>query len=517
MASSAMEFKPLEALRSLQSSSMKGPLSLNALPAALRPLVRAYLLGYASAVAPRLLTLMLQFISKRRKSKKKYLSADRDERSFKDSAFRILRTGLDPRRFPTFCAALVGGSTMLQEPLLKIISRVATQLSATSQLRLARWLSTFISGWLSLQLLQSKQPKQSKRSKESKQSKQAPPPSSSWAESGLASVQQGLAEAAQGGRTMDLTLFAVTRAADVLVGELWSQRRTRRKASGEWTAVEQLLSRLMDPAVFAASSGLIMWAWFYSPDSLPRSYNKWITSAASVDLRLIEALRRCRKGELVYGRETGQAPLLGSMCDDYGLPAEWGDPAKTVPFPCDIVHMGCGPSCEYHALSRFFRAWKWSMLTYLPLALALQLRKPKQMNPMKAITGSTRSSTFLAAFITLFYYGVCLARSRLGPSVLGKDTQSRQLIDGGLCVGTGCSLCGWSVLIETAGRRKDMALFVAPRALATLVPRRYPLEKQWREKLIFAASTAVVFTCALENPKRVRGVLGGLLGMVLKK
>lgn len=60
-------------------------------------------------------------------------------------------------------------------------------------------------------------------------------------ESGLASVQQGLAEAAEGGgyggRTMDLTLFAVTRAADVLVGELWSQRRTRRKASGEWTAV----------------------------------------------------------------------------------------------------------------------------------------------------------------------------------------------------------------------------------------------------------------------------------------
>jgi hypothetical protein len=109
---SALEFKPLAALQALQSS--KGPLSLNVLPAALRPLVRAYLLGYASAVAPRLLTLMLQFISKRRKSKKKYLSADRDERSFKDSAFRILRTGLDPRRFPTFCAALVGGSTMLQ-------------------------------------------------------------------------------------------------------------------------------------------------------------------------------------------------------------------------------------------------------------------------------------------------------------------------------------------------------------------------------------------------------------------
>ncbi|PNP50861.1 hypothetical protein THARTR1_08482 [Trichoderma harzianum] len=489
------------ALRAIQP---KGPLSFQSLPAALRPLIRAYLLGYASAVAPRLLTLMLQFISKKRKSAKKYLSSDKDERSFKDSAFRILRTGLDPRRFPTFCAALVGGSTLLQEPLLKIISRVATQLSTTSQLRLARWLSTFISGWLSLQLLQSKQT-------------QTPP---AWADSGLAAVQQGLSEASTGGyggRTLDLTLFAVTRAADVLVGELWSQRRSRRKAAGKWTVIEQVVSRLMDPVVFAASSGLIMWAWFYAPDSLPRSYNKWITSAASVDLRLIEALRRCRHGELVYGKETGQAPLLGSMCDDYGLPTEWGDPAKVVPFPCDLVHMGCGPSCEYHAISRFLRSWKWSMLTYLPLALALQLRNPRRINLVKAITGSTRSSTFLATFITLFYYGVCLARTRLGPRVLGKEIPNRQRIDEGLCVGTGCCLCGWSVFIETAGRRKDMALFVAPRALATLVPRRYPLEKQWREKLVFAASTAVVFTCALENPKRVRGVLGGILGMVLKK
>lgn len=70
-------------------------------------------------------------------------------------------------------------------------------------------------------------------------------------------------------------------------------------------------------------------------------------------------------------------------------------------------------------------------------------------------------------------------------------------------------------MIETAGRRKDMALFVAPRALATVVPRSYPIEKQWREKMVFAASTAVVFTCVMENPARVRGVLGGILSLVM--
>lgn len=260
-----------------------------------------------------------------------------------------------------------------------------------------------------------------------------------------------------------------------------------------------------------------MWAWFYSPDRLPPSYNKWITSAASVDLRLIEALRKCNKGELIYGKNTGLAPLLGSMCVDYRLPTRWGDPARVIPFPCDIVHMGCGPSCEYHALSRFVRSWKWSMFTYLPLALAMQLRKPNRMDLVRAFTSASRSSAFLATFITLFYYGVCLCRTRVGPHIIGKDTAARQRIDGGLCVGTGCLLCGWSVLIETASRRKDIALFVAPRALATIVPRRYPVEKQWRETMVFAASTAVVFTCVLENPKRVRGVLGNLLAMVMKQ
>ena len=280
---------------------------------------------------------------------------------------------------------------------------------------------------------------------------------------------------------------------------------------------EQLTSRMTDTFVFAASCGVIMWSWFYAPERLPRSYNKWITSAASVDMRLIEALRLCRTGELRYGEETGHAPLLGSMCVDYGLPYEWGDPATHFPFNCEIVHMGRGPSCEYHALSRFCRAWKWSMLTYLPLALALQLRRPRRASPARALLSASRSSAFLAAFITLFYYGVCLGRTRLGPRLLGRGAPARRRIDGGLCVGAGCALCGWSVLVETAARRKDMALFVAPRALAALLPRRYAPDKQWRETLVFAASAAVVFTCVLENPKRLRGVLGQVLSLVMQQ
>ena len=259
-----------------------------------------------------------------------------------------------------------------------------------------------------------------------------------------------------------------------------------------------------------------MWTWIYVPSRLPRAYDKWISSAAAVDPRLLEALQRCRTHELRYGEDTGHAPLLQSMCRDFGWPLPWGDPAVSVPFPCEMVHMGSGPSCERHALRRFFGAWRWSMTTYLSLSLLLVARHPSKRGLVRAVLSAARSSAFLGSFIALFYYGVCLARTRIGPRVLSDSVASRQALDSGVCVGSGCLLCGWSILLENPGRRKDMALFVAPRALATLLPRRYPLEKQWRETFIFATSVAVVFTCVRENKERVRGLLGRVLWNVLE-
>ncbi|KAK6699593.1 hypothetical protein SNK05_012398 [Fusarium graminearum] len=479
----------------------KGPLRLDSVPEILRPLIRAYLLGYASAVAPRLLTLVLQHVAKRRRKAANQLSLDLDDSSFFKSAIRIVKTGFNPQRFPTFCAILAGGTTLLQEPLKSILEKTAKGLSEAGRLRLARWLATFLAAWFGLRLLHSYEGRA--------YTETVPPKEGSPPDTEPQTVRFA-------GRTMDLTLFAVTRALDVVVGDVWARHKARRLASNKWTKTERFVSRFVDPLVFAASSGLVMWAWFYHPKRLPRSYNKWITSAASVDLRLIEALRRCHTGEFQYGKETGQAHLLQGMCVDYEWPLAWGDPAVVVPIPCQMVHMSSGPSCEHHAISRFFRAWKWSMATYLPLTLALALRNPSHKALRRAIVSSCRSSSFLATFITLFYYGVCLSRTRIGPRLPGGTTiERRQHMDSGICVGTGCFLCGWSILIETEGRRKDIALFVAPRAMATILPRRYSLDKEWRERLVFAISTAIVFTCVSENPDRVRGVFGKMLKMVL--
>ncbi|KAI1084446.1 hypothetical protein F5B20DRAFT_296703 [Whalleya microplaca] len=481
------------------AQALKGKRKLDeSIPPILRPVIRAYVLGYASAVAPTLLNLVLQHVTRRRR-KDATSSATPPHDSFLKSLQRILRGGLELQRFPTFCAVLVGGTTFLEVLLGRAFIRLRGQLTALTRKRLSRWLSSFVAAWLGLRLLQSRRSDAFSETTDVK--------SDSSQETKREKIRYA-------GRTLDLTLFAFTRALDVVVGELWARRKQRRVAGGQWTRAESFITKMTDPSIFATSCAFIMWAWFYSPSRLPRAYTKWISSAAAVDPRLIEALRRCRKGEIRYGEETGQAPLLQSMCANYKWPAEWGDPVKAIPFPCEVVHMGCGPSCEYHALSRFYRSFKWSMATYLPLNL---LARKKNLQGLRtALLSAARSSSFLAAFITFFYYGVCLARTRLGPHIIGQDVGSRQAIDSGICVGTGCFVCGWSILLENPGRRKDMALFVAPRAMSTFLPRRYALEKQWRETFAFAFSTAVVFTCVKENPQRVRGVLGGILRSVLE-
>jgi hypothetical protein len=259
-----------------------------------------------------------------------------------------------------------------------------------------------------------------------------------------------------------------------------------------------------------------MWAWIYTPDRLPRSYNKWIKSAAAVDERLITALRELRYGEIRYGvSTTSSTGFLKSMCQDYKLPESYADPRQSIPFPCEIVHMGTGKSCEYHALSRFHRSFTWAFSSYLPLNLLLSLRKPSKARTLHALLSSLKSSAFLGTFIALYYYGICLARTRVGPKILGSSASAAQQIDSGLCVMSGCALCGWSVMLENAGRQKELGMFVAPRALATLLPRRYEMKYQWRENLAFAVSVAIVFGSVRERPERVRGVFGKVLRRVL--
>ncbi|KAL5612145.1 hypothetical protein BROUX41_000311 [Berkeleyomyces rouxiae] len=483
--------------------------ALSAAPPLLRPLLRAFLLGYISTVGPQIISLLFKTALRARRSTAKDEGRKDgpgavDLQSLVDAVKAAAVDGLHLRDFPVFSAVVVGGSSLLEAPLSAALKKLARGLSNLAISRVSKWLATFISAYAGLQLLRPKPPK--------------PPKSANTA------GPAALPSLSTANQTLDMTLFVATRAVDVIVGELWARHKSRREVLGKWSKAEALISKLADPAVFAVSSAAIMWSWVYSPDRLPRAYNHWITTAASIDSRLIEALRRCRFGWLVYGEETGQAPLLQEMCAEYQWPSEWGDPVLTAPFPCIMVHMGRGgSSCEAHAAYRFGKTWLWMMTSYAPLMLALKLMRPQASGAAAAQAARTallsagRSSAVVAAFTALYYYGVCLARTRIGPRLLGRDDKTCTSIDGGWCMAAGCGLCGWSILLEKEAKRKDFALFVAPRALGTVLPRSFPEAERWKEALVFAASTAVIFTCVAENRSRVRGMFGHVLGKVLER
>jgi hypothetical protein len=475
----------------------------------LRPLLRAYSLSYAASTGPRLLGY-LNTITRRDLTLEQKLQL----------LLVILRTSAQPNRFPTACTILVAGPTLATRFLLSLIRRVLestgksrARLGDVSNVQRIRFVSTFACASLAFNLLNRDKEWSRKRSRSRgaidlhanilhpPNKHHLPPPGYS----------PKLA-----GKTIDFTLFAFTRALDILAIAAWTRwRSSARHPEHKAPRLSSFAKQFADPWIFASSASIIMWAWFYSPERLPRAYNRWISRAADIDQRLITALRRCREGEFVYGSETGQAPLLTSLCNELGMPPEWGDPVKTVPIPCELYH-GARIGCETHGLSRFVTSFKFAMELYLPLQLLTKIRAPSRAAAVSALKSATRSSSFLAAFVALFYYTVCLTRTRLGPRIFSKATISPQMWDSGLCVLAGCMACGWSILIEKPNRKQEIASFVAPRALATLLPRVYNKAHQRREQIVFACSMAIVLTTAKSTSSdRVRGVLGKVLTNVL--
>ncbi|RKP28763.1 hypothetical protein METBISCDRAFT_20226, partial [Metschnikowia bicuspidata] len=258
---------------------------------------------------------------------------------------------------------------------------------------------------------------------------------------------------------LDLTLLVAVRAADTAAASTLSY------VGGGWWAL------VGDGALFVATSALIMYSWFYYPERLPTAYRNWITSAASMDDELVELLREVKHKRIAYGEKGRGEHLLQEFCERKNQSPERGSLLINQPLSCECVHAFVTPNCELHALYRFARGVCFAMKLYGSinlLMLVLRWNKPRfWRNALQALANAARSSCFLASFIALCWYGVCLGRTRLLPALFPHVPRTRW--DDTVAVACGCVLCGFSCFVETPQRRKELALFVAPRAFSTLV------------------------------------------------
>ncbi|RMD41201.1 hypothetical protein DV735_g3938, partial [Chaetothyriales sp. CBS 134920] len=468
----------------------------------INPVLRAYGLTYVAAVGQRLLGAQRQL---RR--------LDLPVRDKFELIAAILKSGTKVNRFPTAAALIIAGATSVPRLLIWSLERLVAdggrRRAVSDGLRRRLYaLCSLLSAWLAFDLLNTGgkpwQPQTALSTEEAKARNQQ------------VDIQPGEAQPKYAGKTLGLTLFAVCRALDVLAISAWTKSRSWKWHPEQRTPhLAQLVKSMADTWIFTASDTVIMHAWFYSPHRLPKAYNNWISSAAELDPSLLQVLRLCRQGDFVYGQDTGYSTVLQRLCDDLGLPREWSDPAKTIPIPCELYHCGAGTSCEVHALSRWLRGFLFAFKLYLPIQLLARARHLDQKKLVAALRGSARYSAFLATFITLFYYSVCLSRTRLGPRLFSSKTVTPQMWDAGLGVLAGCLTCGWSILIVPPQQRHELAFFVAPRALATLMPQVYDQKYQRREQFMFATSIAIVLDAARNGS--VRGVFGRMLSTVMRE
>jgi hypothetical protein len=257
-------------------------------------------------------------------------------------------------------------------------------------------------------------------------------------------------------KRVDLVFFTAVRAADVL----FSVFRGNEKLS---LLLPSFLVENGDVSLFTASCAIVMFSWFYVPSALPASYNRWIQRMSELDYRIIEALRAIRCGALQYGQEYGPRHLFSGYAESIGYPPESADAFLVQQIPCEIVHGGGISSCTLHKAHVWKRGFLRSLAIYIPVhALPMLVLHPNNFVsriPL-VVRDVVRSASFLATFIFLQWVPICMLRNVLPLGMADAHAWGPAI---------GSIICGLSIFLEKKSRRKELGLFVCPRAVYALV------------------------------------------------
>ncbi|EGV64321.1 hypothetical protein PSN45_003908 [Yamadazyma tenuis] len=419
-----------------------------------RPSLKAFIFAYLYVTLPKVINHISIAIKKK------------DYKSILPRILKVITKAFHPFKFPAFAASLIAIINIL-EPIVARFLRVSKRFHGTTEtVFVATFISSFIAASVSFPQFQNH----------------------------IIGYGRFL--------SLDLTLLVLSRAIDTTLSSTLS------------AVLPPFFQQFGDGLLFIASCTPIMYSWFFRPDRLPPAYRKWITSAANMDDEIVGVLKSLHDGTVKYGEKSD---YLADYCERYGQDPAQADFSQDSPLPCKTVHAFKTSNCEVHALWRFVRGFKFAFKLYGSIN-AFMLLIPKKNIAMtlrlrRALQSSIRSSCFLGAFIALDWYGVCLTRTRLFPKLFPEVPKQTWDITWGPAVGA--FLCGFSSFVESAQRRKELALFVFPRALGTLVPTEATDKNLLIERFTFSMSMAILVAYCKKNPKSVRGIFGKGLTAVM--
>lgn len=257
-----------------------------------------------------------------------------------------------------------------------------------------------------------------------------------------------------------------------------------------------------DSLLFALSSAQIMYSFIMHPESLPKSYRDFIQKTGPVAEPVYKAVRDCCRGSPV------NVASLSAYLSSKGVQDLVGLEEYPSIIPCSIIHPNT-QSCLAHNMNAASATFRKTFPLYFSLSfvpfVVLHLQKfmdTPARTCWHAVKGAVRSTSFLSAFVGIFQGVICLHRK-----VASKDHKLVYWISGGLAA--------LSVLLEKKSRRRELALYVLPRAGDSLwyilVNRRFLPSIKNAEVALFCACMGAIMYYLEHEPDTMAPFLRGLI------
>ncbi|SAM04863.1 hypothetical protein [Absidia glauca] len=218
-----------------------------------------------------------------------------------------------------------------------------------------------------------------------------------------------------------------------------------------------------DALLFGLTCAQVMYSYTMQPATLPPDFYSFMIKAARCPEPALKLNAKNVRGLPITPEE-----VLTSIQKFRPTPRALAV-ASTVPLhptatPCETLHPWMD-SCNEVAVERFTKVFKSMMPVYGTLhfvPMILLRRKHLQKDPTKMISktawATLKSGAFLATFVSLYQYQVCMHRNLVDIGWIKFNHKYLYYIFGFVCSYA-------SIFLEDKRRRSELALYVLPKAI----------------------------------------------------
>ncbi len=298
-----------------------------------------------------------------------------------------------------------------------------------------------------------------------------------------------------------LAQYTSVRAAQCIY-EYYSKRNSYLTKIGNW----------MYTAIFAISSGQLVYSFCMQPNALDREYQSFLTRVTRLSPVVIQTIR-CHLHDRFLNFHQLEATL--EKCGAT-IPMEVSLKSSPAMIGCDIIH----PE-EMSCSMRIIKIWPYIFKLMFPVYASLHTVPPLVFLSKRVIKeplgflstclkNSIRSSSFMATYIILFQTLLCGHRELFRRGWIHRDHRSFYWLFG--------FLSSASVLLEKESRRTELTLYLLPKALVALL--RMSTRPGWivfgGEFYLFASSMAIIMAFYRHDQQCVSHVVSRVLKYFLK-